>query len=76
VKNSDGGVCIELEAIVLSRDIPGSMRWIVDPIVRRISVASLETTLRQTEDAVRARTALSASAGAPKTHGELLLRIR
>jgi len=33
----DGGVYIELEAIVLSRDIPFAVRWVVDPIVRRIS---------------------------------------
>jgi hypothetical protein len=48
----DGGVYIELEAIALSRDIPISLRWIVEPIVRRISRNSLETSLRQTERAV------------------------
>jgi hypothetical protein len=50
----DGGVYIELEAIALSRDIPISLRWVVEPIVRRISTTSLTTSLRQTEDAVRA----------------------
>lgn len=50
----DGGVYIELEAIALSRDIPVSLRWMVEPIVRRISRSSLITSLRQTEDAVRA----------------------
>lgn len=48
----DGGVYIELEAIALSRDIPMSVRWIVEPIVRRVSRNSLITSLRQTEDAV------------------------
>jgi hypothetical protein len=56
----DGGVYIELEAIALSRDIPISLRWIVEPIVRRISRNSLETSLRQTERAVHSGTALTA----------------
>jgi hypothetical protein len=54
----DGGVYLELEAIALSRDIPGSLRWLVEPIVRRVSRASLATSLRQTENAVRLRTEL------------------
>jgi hypothetical protein len=51
----DGGVYLELEAIGLSRDIPSSLRWLVEPIVRRISRSSLATCLQQTEDAVRVR---------------------
>lgn len=57
----DGGVYIELEAIALSRDIPVSLRWIVEPIVRRISRNSLETSLRQTKNAVNSSAALTAS---------------
>jgi len=49
----DGGVYIELEAIVLSRDIPVSLRWMVDPIVRQVSRESLMTSLGQTKDAVQ-----------------------
>lgn len=56
----DGGVYVELEAIALSRDIPISLRWIVEPIVRRISRTSLATSLRQTEDAVRGGVTLEA----------------
>jgi hypothetical protein len=52
----DGGVYVELEAIALSRDIPGSVRWLIEPIVSRLSRGSLITSLRQTEDAVRLRT--------------------
>jgi hypothetical protein len=52
----DGGVYVELEAIALSRDIPGSVRWLIEPIVSRLSRSSLITSLRQTEDAVRLRT--------------------
>src|SRR3984893_1920208 len=39
----DGGVYVEFEAIGLSRDIPSSLRWIVEPVVRRTSRASLST---------------------------------
>jgi hypothetical protein len=49
----DGGVYIEVEAIALSRDIPVSLRWMIEPIVRRVSRESLLTSLRQTQDAVR-----------------------
>ncbi len=48
----DGGVYVELEAIALSRDIPVSVRWLVDPIVRRVSRDALTTSLRQTGNAV------------------------
>ncbi|HTB14815.1 MAG TPA: hypothetical protein VK752_24755 [Bryobacteraceae bacterium] len=53
LEERDGGVYIELEAMVLSRDIPAALRWIVDPIVRRVSRNSLETSLQQTADAIR-----------------------
>lgn len=48
----DGGVYVELEAMALSRDIPVSLRWLVNPMVRRISRSSLLTSLEQTRDAV------------------------
>ncbi|MBZ5632238.1 MAG: hypothetical protein LAO55_03845 [Acidobacteriia bacterium] len=57
----DGGVYIELEAIGLSRDIPASLRWLVEPIVRRVSRGSLLTSLQQTENAVRLRDELANS---------------
>ena len=53
----DGGVYIEVEAIALSRDIPTVLRWVVDPIVRRVSRASLVTSLQQTAAAVRSHSA-------------------
>jgi hypothetical protein len=54
----DGGVYIELEAIALSRGIPISLRWLIEPIVNRVLRNSLMTTLRQTGDAVRSRPGL------------------
>jgi hypothetical protein len=60
----DGGVYIEVEAIVLSRDIPLSLRWIVEPVVRKVSRESLFTSLRQTQDAVRSAAKLGDRYGA------------
>ncbi|MBV8069328.1 MAG: hypothetical protein JO270_05445 [Acidobacteriaceae bacterium] len=54
----DGGVYVELEAIALTRDIPVSVRWLIEPIVSRVSRSSLTTSLRQTENAVQARATL------------------
>jgi len=48
----DGGVYLELEAQALTRDIPASLAWMVKPVVNRLSINSLTTTLRQTRDAV------------------------
>ena len=61
----DGGVYLEAEAIGLSRDIPASLRWLVEPIVRRVSRGSLSTSLRQTENAVRIRAELAHRKPAP-----------
>jgi len=65
----DGGVYIEVEAIILSRDIPPGLRWIADPIVRRVSRTSLTTALRQTRDAVACRLSPSVAAQTSCTDG-------
>lgn len=49
----DGGVYVELEAIALTRGIPVSLHWLIQPIANRLSQNSLLTSLRQTDDAVR-----------------------
>jgi hypothetical protein len=67
----DGGVYVELEAMGLSRSIPGSIRWMIQPIVRRALRASLSTSLRQTEAAVRSRTGRNTSGNADKRTGEI-----
>jgi hypothetical protein len=51
-EEKDGGVYIELEAVALSRDIPSAFRWMVEPIVRRVSRSSMTTSLQETESAV------------------------
>jgi len=54
-----GGVYVEIEAVALSREVPAAMRFVLDPIVRRVSRNSMLTSLRQTEEAVRTRRATS-----------------
>jgi len=51
----DSGVYVELEAMALSRDIPVAVRWMADPIVRRVSKSSLSTSLRQMQEAVHSK---------------------
>jgi len=51
-EEGDGGVYMEIEAMGLSREIPAAVRWVVDPIVRRVSKGSLITSLRQTQGAI------------------------
>ena len=48
----DGGVYLELEAMALTRDIPASLAWMVNPVINHLSINSLSTTLRQTREAV------------------------
>jgi hypothetical protein len=48
----DEGVYLELEAIALTRDIPPAIRWMVGPVVNRLSINSLATSLRETRYAV------------------------
>jgi hypothetical protein len=50
----DGGLYLEVEAFALTRQIPASLRWMVNPVVNRLSIDSLCATLRQTRDAVNA----------------------
>lgn len=42
----------EIEAIHLSRGIPSSVRWLVNPVVNHLAVASMSGSLRQTTEAV------------------------
>jgi hypothetical protein len=60
----DGGVYVEFEAVGLSRDIPGALRLFIEPMVRRVSRNSLETSLEQTQRAVRTRAEVARSGAA------------
>ena len=48
----DGGVYLELEGMALTRDIPASLAWMVNPVINHLAINSLTATLRQTRDAV------------------------
>jgi hypothetical protein len=48
----DNGVYIEQEIIGLSRRIPASIRWMVAPVVRRLSKDLLVRSLQQTREAL------------------------
>jgi len=60
----DGGVYVEVEAMGLTRDIPASLHWLVDPMVRRISRSALTLSLQQTGKAAQ-----SAAEVAKREHG-------
>jgi hypothetical protein len=47
----DGGVYLERETVALTRDIPGSLRWVANPVISHLSINALTTLLRQTKDA-------------------------
>lgn len=61
-QQTDGGVLVEVEGMALSRDIPAGFRFMVDPIVRRVSKGSVTTSLKQTQDAVLNAAAQTGSA--------------
>jgi hypothetical protein len=49
----DGGTYVECEAISLTRNVPGGLAWVIEPIVRTLPRESLANTLRATRAAVR-----------------------
>jgi hypothetical protein len=49
----DGGTWIECEAISLTRDIPTGLGWLIEPIIRSLPRESLESTLRETANALK-----------------------
>jgi hypothetical protein len=72
IEQRDDGVYLELEAIALSRDVPAAMRFVVDPIVRRVSRNSLLISLQQTEEAAGSKSANVASGTRVPASGEQL----
>ncbi len=55
----DEGVYVELEAMALSRDIPAALRWVIDPMVRRVSRGSVLNSLVETRSAVQSAVRVS-----------------
>ncbi len=63
----DGGTYVEVEAIALSRDIPIALRWVANPIVRRVSRNSMLVSLQQMKEAVRLTENAEQAANLPTT---------
>lgn len=64
----DGGVYVEVQAIALSRGVPASLGWLVNPMVSRFSRNSLVVALRQTREAVAGASAPDESAASSAAH--------
>jgi len=66
----DGGVYVEMEAVALSRDIPGALHFFVDPIVRRVSRNSILTSISQTGEAARRNVVSQTTPADSTSHAE------
>jgi hypothetical protein len=64
-KESDGGLYLELEVIGLSKDVPGSLRLLLKPVIDRVPRQALATALDQTREAIRSQATTRASALLP-----------
>jgi len=51
-QQSQGGVSVEVETLTLSRGVPGSVRWLIAPLVERFSRQTMATTLERLRDRV------------------------
>jgi hypothetical protein len=58
----DGGMYLEVEVIGLSKDLPGSLRLLLKPVIERIPRQALTAKLEQTRQAIVSRAAQRASA--------------
>ncbi len=59
LRERDGGVYLECEAVSLSRGVPAALAWLIEPIIRSLPRDALEQTLRTTRALARKRTARS-----------------
>jgi len=57
----NGGLYLELEVIGLSKDLPGSLRFLLKPVIDRVPRQALTVKLDQTRQAIRSRAATRAS---------------
>ena len=60
-EESDGGLYLELEVIGLSKDLPGSLRFLLKPVIDHVPMQALKVKLDQTRQAIRSRAATRAS---------------
>ena len=52
LERRDGGVCVEMETIAMSRGIPLALRWMIKPLVEAMPRKVMLATLTDTRDAV------------------------
>lgn len=71
----DGGLYVEVEAMALTRDIPISLRFLVKPVVMKLSRDSLSTSLEQTRNAVH-ETELAHEVDGSAHGGDVALLVR
>lgn len=57
----DGGLYLELEVMGLSKDLPGSLRLLLKPVIDHVPRQALTTKLDQTRQAIRSQAATRAS---------------
>lgn len=55
LEQTHGGLYVELEALGLTRDVPATLRWLVDPVIDHLPKDSLRATLEETRNAILAR---------------------
>jgi hypothetical protein len=60
LEERDGGVYVDEEMMVLSRDLPSAMRWMAGPIIRRAARETLAASIERT------RIAVGSQANAPR----------
>jgi hypothetical protein len=58
----DGGLYLEFEVIGLSKDLPGSLRLLLKPLIDHVPRQALTVKLEQTRQAIRSRASQRASA--------------
>ena len=61
----DGGLYLELEVIGLSKDLPGSLRLLLKPLIDHVPRQLLTAKLDQTRQAIRSQATTRASALLP-----------
>jgi hypothetical protein len=59
-QEKDGGVYIQLESIGLSRGVPVLLRWLINPIIKRIRRGSLFRLMKSTRTALTNKSAAAA----------------
>jgi hypothetical protein len=69
MEERDGGVYVEEEVMVLSRDVPASIRWIAGPIIRRVAKEATALSIGKTRAAVGSKSQVIRAAEGSRVGG-------